>query len=362
MTDLPLGLGPQAEEKIAWARTILNIPAETPAEGLRTQIIARLSDHGFCPTAEEIQAIDLLANPQATPPAGLPPALYWALVEPRRKQVEQFAAEFFQIPPPQRRQRWDRLRADCQFAAPLRVRLAGLEAGLDVDAECRTRLTDADTRKIADELVDAFCLPPYLRVVRHDKLLGSAVGQRTRWRKASQQLVRTMPSLARLGPVLIARLIAGPPQDRPKAAAAPAKDESGELPKKAVWIVIFLVVAGGRACASLDRRPSFTPTSDPPRAFRQFDAPSGIPKQPMRLQIFDAPPPGSGPCGEAIQRLMLNEFQRANYELYALGGNMILVRKNRSASQSPPTSQPARPPVAEPPNAPGLSPTNSDPP
>src|SRR4051812_39490699 len=118
-----------------WARQLLDLPAEGGPKGSTADVLQRLQDAEFVPSPSWRQAMQtLVASPGA--PSGdmasphAPDALLSHGGEELRGEVEAFAAQFFQLEPGSRRERWRQLRCGPGLTPGLALRLDALGDGL----------------------------------------------------------------------------------------------------------------------------------------------------------------------------------------------------------------------------------------
>jgi hypothetical protein len=111
--------------------------------------------------------------------------------------VEEFAAGFWALNPPERRARWAALAA--RAVGPAAGRLAELEAGLDVEPRWFAE-TRAD--EIGSAIRELFALAPAIRAVRRREWLAKRAGD-AGWAAAARALAERDPLTAGLDPLLL---------------------------------------------------------------------------------------------------------------------------------------------------------------
>ena len=120
------------------------------------------------------------------------------------KEVEQFAADFFSIPPAQRQERWRELTAACAFSRPLAVWLQALSGGLSV---VPPQLQDTGRlRELADYVCRNFTKRPTARIAVDEVLLRHAAYAPKEWQDAALRLRQSYAQIAGLAPHLVAHL------------------------------------------------------------------------------------------------------------------------------------------------------------
>ena len=172
----------------------------------RARRSARLEGMDFVPPAQWEQALLLL---ESEPCAALWQRdggyeMFRAREVALGKEVEQFAADFFSIPPAQRQERWRELTAACAFSRPLAVWLQALSGGLSV---VPPQLQDTGRlRELADYVCRNFTKRPTARIAVDEVLLRHAAYAPKEWQDAALRLRQSYAQIAGLAPHLVAHL------------------------------------------------------------------------------------------------------------------------------------------------------------
>jgi hypothetical protein len=184
-----------------WAADQLGLEPEAPPAEAGAALLRRLPAVGFVPPPAWQEALHLLRD--GTPPGGL--ALLG--VEDRlRREVDDFAVEFFTLPVAERRQCWQGLAARCAFSPPLTARLRALEPGLRADAG---KPIDGNPRlvRLAGQVRELFVLGPAARAVQRQALLRDLDGDLAEWVAVAGELRTRHGAVADLEPELIAQIL-----------------------------------------------------------------------------------------------------------------------------------------------------------
>lgn len=180
-----------------WAAEQLGRPADAPSSELRQAFMKRLRGDDFLPPWRIQQAY------QAAESGRLAAQTSQELENWLRPQVEEFAAGFFQLPPDERRQRWQQLLERCSFSSPLTARLRALEAGLDlpVDIPAGNPLGCGSAHELLEEVRGLFVLRPLERAARRQALVRAG-----HVRANLRELQVTDPDIMDLEPILVQQL------------------------------------------------------------------------------------------------------------------------------------------------------------
>ncbi len=195
-------LRPAAEE---W----LGLDRDASPEATRSALLRRLGAEDFFLDPMGHEAALVLAGR----PAGSAPLLTErGTTEGRalRDRIESFAADFFQIPVATRRDAWHSLWQASAADPRLQIRLRDLEPGLLIDPSA---IADRNplVKRLAGDLLELFVLEPGAHAaLAREKLWAfqqdPAVSLQER-NRASRELTRRHPGLARLAPGYLALLV-----------------------------------------------------------------------------------------------------------------------------------------------------------
>jgi hypothetical protein len=187
-----------------WAAAVLGVSEDASRTEARRAYLRKLPDSDFLPPRCCQEALRVLAGR----PAAAESDEEWLVEEESRlgAEVASFAAEFFNLPVPQRRQRWEALLSGCRDVPPLVARLQALKAGLEVE----NRVLPADPPllgRLAGHLLEAFPLPPLARAASRQEFLRWLEGMPAESHKQSEMaacyLRAEWPALAALDDELV---------------------------------------------------------------------------------------------------------------------------------------------------------------
>ncbi len=180
------------------AAAALGLPPGADADAARAAFLRRLAAEDFAPPEATVAAANALTG------ADLPltPDAVAAEAEAFRGEVETFAADYWSLPPADRRARWADLSVRCrdgQTAAYLRH----LEGGLGVEAVPQS---DPAAEELAGLVRELFLLRPRPRAVRRAEWLAARSANEASWADAVRRLRTEAPAIVSLDPSLIDRL------------------------------------------------------------------------------------------------------------------------------------------------------------
>ncbi len=298
------GIDPdRLRRRLRWAAGQLEVAADASADDVRAAWLRRLEEDDFVPPDEARWALAALLDrqPKGAAQEHADRAASLAEEDELRQEVDAFAGHFWDLPPPQRRGRWQELRQRCAFSAALRGRLQLLEAGLDVGSLPGEVGADGRLIELAAQVCDLFVLRPGPRAQARQALLGRLGQEQQEWAAAARRLRQTQPGLACLGVDLLDELeVVRKIPPRPPRSRVPESAASGDatMPRWLIWVAIFIACGGLRACMSAINRtppPTFTPR-DPP--------------------ILEKPLPEWGEMDEVMKRLLKDkpEFEKLEEE------------------------------------------------
>lgn len=133
--------------------------------------------------------------------------------ERMREELLTFSAEFFELPPDLRRQRWESIQGRVVTIPRLLTWLNSLQPGLEITFEELSSLPD-EVQPLAQHILELFPLPPALRARRRREVIAGLSGATTmqgadnglEWEHVAEQLREGWPHLAELGPDLVNEL------------------------------------------------------------------------------------------------------------------------------------------------------------
>lgn len=131
--------------------------------------------------------------------------------------IDEFCAQFFQLPPDQRRSRWHKLLSSLDVGSPQRLRVQQLEPGLDISIHALGSETP-EVQALASALMTLFCLAVPQRAFRRQMMLRDA--QFVKRRKSTfAKLEEWHPQLAALNELNGIKLKPAQPATGARAAA-----------------------------------------------------------------------------------------------------------------------------------------------
>jgi hypothetical protein len=278
---------PPPEDLRRWAGGQLKVGPEASAAQVRAAALAALPDEEFVPPESWQHALRLLSRPREQRPASA--AALRDYTDELRSEVEEFAADFFDLDPPERRRQWQALCDRAGGFAPVAARLGLLERGLDID---RASLPTEPPRvaELANEVCDLFVLRPAARAARRRAFLQgirTSEGTLNDWQEAARRLRADYPAVADLELHLVGELVSGAVRRRGRSRkgsrlrtrlSAPASASSDRGSKMPLWLIlVFVGGAIARSLGSLADKTQSPPAPQPPPIqvpqFRQNDPP-----------------------------------------------------------------------------------------
>lgn len=193
-------LAPTCRTLAAWSRRELGLADSVERKAVGLHVLNRLQNEAWLPSPavqfafETLSQSDERLQGSALPRHGA--GFFVAAEKHQRELVEQFAREFFQLPPDDRRARWATLLGDCAEFPRLVRRLRPLEAGLDVDLP-----NAADDRPLCDlagHLGELFAATPARRVALRLNPSDRYSATKSEWSAAARRLKREFPQVAAL--------------------------------------------------------------------------------------------------------------------------------------------------------------------
>ena len=193
------------EQRVAWAARELGFDAPPGATELRARFVERLSDEQFMPPASASEAFcTLLADAEGIVEVDDPPPFAHAQHFSLLAKLDALQGELLSLPVGVRRERLERLKAECAHDPWPSARVALLERSLNVNVET-TSQTDEPLRELIAGIIELTTLRPLPRAVRRRELVrslqrhGSAAG-------LAQRVSKLRPDVAQLDPWLLVLL------------------------------------------------------------------------------------------------------------------------------------------------------------
>jgi tetratricopeptide (TPR) repeat protein len=188
-----------------WALSELHIPADSAPDTMRTSLLKRLREEDFVLYKTTEHAIRLLLVQEGGQWPVVARRSFLEFEEQRlRELVEEFAESFFNTPCAERCQIWTDLLKACDFSPALKIRLQGLQPGLDIEPELSSDVPYLES--LVELVLEAFTLRPARRQVllmdQEGQIQIDAVG----WQRAARILQKDHTELSELIPEFIQRL------------------------------------------------------------------------------------------------------------------------------------------------------------
>lgn len=219
------------------AAELLGLPLDADAHAARVAFARQLTEANGHPSALLDEAFRAL-----TETAAACPELDRLWHEQLRQRVRAFASDYWNMPPAERRQRWEELRPASLVAPEVAKYLAHLRAGLDWDPANAPKEPLAEL--MCRNVCEVYVLPPGARAIRLDEVLVFCGGEPQPWSTAVRQLRRDYPELAKLAPEVLDAQRVG--RQRTKALRH-AKRRLAKWPREVrarPWHAIDLFVGG----------------------------------------------------------------------------------------------------------------------
>jgi hypothetical protein len=337
-----------------WAAAVLGVSEDASRTEARRAYLRKLPDSDFLPPRCCQEALRVLAGR----PAAAESDEEWLVEEESRlgAEVASFAAEFFNLPVPQRRQRWEALLSGCRDVPPLVARLQALKAGLEVE----NRVLPADPPllgRLAGHLLEAFPLPPLARAASRQEFLrwleGSPAESHKLWEKAVRYLRAEWSALAALDDELV-RHVAELRSRRNRRRKLHCRSQqqlletatpgSNRTPWKAITIVALIVVivpALLSALQVLDNSPS--PPAPSPGYSRPREDVGPKDLENLRLRIVTDPKTGQTSI-HSVPPPLHELFDPSKYDVEIInpevGGRVLRCTPRLGSATTGPAGQP----------------------
>jgi len=309
-----------------WAAEQLGVPPESAPEVCTTAFLRRLAEEDFVPPPRLRQAWEFAARGSSEGRPTLP-WLDSAAEEDLRGRVEEFAGQFFNLPPEQRSALWERLYADARRWPRLETRLRQLKPGLTVEFAPLPALGVREA-KLIQWIRELFPLPLDERAQRRREMLRDEVGNDIRpWQKAARRVRRRQRVMASLAPDLLVplatwshnvkaasrnRLSRGVDGVRPRPAAKYVQTASIRVRWFAIALGLAVLIAvfqdrpwqQPRSNQSVNSTPFYQPPQIDPETLKRLED-----LQMINGQV-DAPPSNPPEPNDSKIREMFEELER----------------------------------------------------
>lgn len=214
---------PTLECLVSWANQELGLSEPTDRRQLRSVVLDRLQSDSWLSAPSIQRAFEVLAHgPEGRKHALVGPddGLYFLAAEKRRRDsVETFAQQFFDLPPDERRNRWNALFRECADFPRLAHRLNALKPGLN--AYLPESPDDASLRDLSRHLGELFTATPVARARKRLTPSTELAGTMAQWSAAARRLKQSHPQVAALDAKCLTDLSFGLSGAVPGASAKP---------------------------------------------------------------------------------------------------------------------------------------------
>jgi len=189
---------PRGPAGVAWqglARTQLTLPAEADVDQLRSALLSEVhNDDGWLSPLRQDCYEFLLRPANAAASASIPRGLRTVHERELLTEIDAFADQFFNLPPPQRAQRWHELLSQCEQAPRAEHRLRQLEHGIGLTLPALNRPHEADAKNLLDVLCNIFVMRPQARANARANLRAKYRTEPVRWAAAAKILYAALPN------------------------------------------------------------------------------------------------------------------------------------------------------------------------
>jgi hypothetical protein len=303
-----------------WAAGQLGLAADATAAEARAAFLRRLPREDFVPPLELVQAarcfgVGATAARDARTEAEVARAEEAAL----RVDVEEFADQYWELRPADRRTRWETLWAHANFSLGLRARLKCLEDGLDIARKQVPAGTDPLVAELACRVCDIYVLRLAARARAWQAVWREARRNIWGWKAAAEVLVARYPDIAALQSEAVKKFAKweGPSSVQPPRIKSP--EEAASTWQQYRWLVWLLAIVVGGVVKSFDSsdplrppdrstRPSAVPVEGMEEAERRL---FGVPKDKERVEMPPGLPgllgPQPLPTTSKLSKLRLNK-------------------------------------------------------
>lgn len=203
MTGTAIDMAPPGQSRVMrlWALAQLGLKDVPTQDELRDYFLALLAREDFHPSADQRLAIDILQGDPLTEMAQA--RVYQDHYEQMQKQVEQFASQFWSIPPSDRRRQFESLNQKLNEMPLVQQRLDRLKWGLDLD-DPMDQQADAPLLSILNTIKTGFVLEP-LQQARFYQSNLTNIENPQGWIPILKKFKRNYPQIAQLAPDFIAK-------------------------------------------------------------------------------------------------------------------------------------------------------------
>lgn len=247
------------EPLLRWAREQLMVPETCSREQLQAACLQQVEDEEFWPGSEVLCAYEILTQPEigrdTLQAMRAMRVNHWETE--LAAQIEYFAQHFFSYSPEERRQRWERLQAECRQNPQLVVRLQDLSIGLVLPSEFP--MSDiSEMSVLAENLKRLFVLRRGPSTRLRQALLETWRAEAAHWQHITKQFERQHPDWAKLDERLLSTLKSGnrlPQPMRPPTTFSSSSVYSDDSQSENRWWVVLCIgcaVLGGLIAFLLD--------------------------------------------------------------------------------------------------------------
>jgi hypothetical protein len=250
------------QDPTGWAAEQLGLGPRASTSEVRAAFLRRLPDVDFLPPEAWQRAYQQLtaSGPFAPDSATGSPRLLQVEEDRLRREVENFASQFFRLPATNRKLRWQDLRKRCGSAPYLVARLRRLEPGLGLPEPVALLAAEEDphVRNLAARLCQLFACRPTEGIVRREELLREMGQDPLSAADAAERLQKHYIGIAGLDSALVNHLISwrhAGEAEPDKHVVAPSSETVDKIFKTFLQVAVVtavLILAGAMLRRFLD--------------------------------------------------------------------------------------------------------------
>ncbi len=318
----------------AWVERTLNLEIGASPKDKQREILKRLEDVQFHPGFYEASAIQAYFDQKLSSIAK-----WQCCARLLRDDITEFRREFFQRDVSARISRFEKLHSDAEYFPVLKLQLAHLKCGLELDSQDVSVLGEHASR-LAQFLIENHVAEPSQKAAKQREFLNSQTIERSDWKKYVAELNSKAPAVAALNQRWL-QALSRPAKTRNKLTKTkPVETATASSLSRGGWAYALIGIFIFRALITFVRynrddtpsRPSYTPpvvNYTPP----EF-SPENIEEILNSLDDETPPPPTfskilSSPAGETEEDLIARLSALKEYEYLRFKSYLFLVVKER---------------------------------
>lgn len=176
----------------AWVERTLNLEIGASPKDKQREILKRLEDVQFHPGFYEASAIQAYFDQKLSSIAK-----WQCCARLLRDDITEFRREFFQRDVSARISRFEKLHSDAEYFPVLKLQLAHLKCGLELDSQDVSVLGEHASR-LAQFLIENHVAEPSQKAAKQREFLNSQTIERSDWKKYVAELNSKAPAVAAL--------------------------------------------------------------------------------------------------------------------------------------------------------------------